>query len=53
MASSEDINDIELDNYIIEEHEAYISDLVSKNNKWMNILLSSTGLNQTVEGVKM
>ena len=53
MASSEDINDTELENYIIQEHEVYLSDLVSKNNKWMNILLSSTGLNQTVEGVKM
>ena len=43
MASIEDINDTELENYIIQEYEAYLSDLVSKNNKGMNILLSSTG----------
>ena len=48
MAAAEDINETELNNYIIEEHEAYISDLVSKNNKWMNILLSSTGLNAEI-----
>tara|TARA_Y100000996_G_scaffold35864_1_gene25097 strand:+ start:1978 stop:2079 length:102 start_codon:yes stop_codon:yes gene_type:complete len=33
MAAVEDINDTELDNYIIQKHEAYSSDLVSKNNK--------------------
>tara|TARA_B100001287_G_scaffold242541_1_gene218054 strand:+ start:262 stop:1119 length:858 start_codon:yes stop_codon:yes gene_type:complete len=48
MAAAEDINETELDNYIIEEHDAYLSDLVSKNNKWMNILLSSTGLNAEI-----
>jgi hypothetical protein len=48
MSAAENIEDSELDNNIIEEHRAYISDLVSKNNKWVNILLSSTGLNAEI-----
>ena len=48
MSAAENIEDSELDNNIIEEHRAYISDLVSKNNKWVDILLSSTGLNAEI-----
>ena len=48
MVAAENIYDSELDKNIIEEHGAYISDLVSKNNKWANIILSSTGLNAEI-----
>lgn len=34
MTAVENINDYKLDNYIIEEHNAYICHLVSKNNNW-------------------
>ena len=56
MAAAESINNTDLDNdldtdldsSIIEQHDSYVSDLLSKDNKWINILLSSTGLNAEI-----
>ena len=50
MAAAESINDTDtdLESYIIDEHDSYISGFVDRNNKWMNILLSSTGLNAEI-----